>query len=155
MSRTVGISNPAINLVPGDSGAWVFDPATGQLCGHVLAWSDKFQRAYIAPMEILFEDISRSLGATSISLPSMRLGSEAKDIGQEEQQPSKTALSRSMRASTAPAEGHGIEISLDSLSISGGSDAEQSRSFVKDIPTSFKSKKGMMHLTGSLGGQVV
>ncbi|PGH36121.1 serine/threonine protein kinase [[Emmonsia] crescens] len=55
--------------VPGDSGAWVFDKSTGQVCGHVLAWSEKSRTAYIAPMEILLDDIARTLGATSVTLP--------------------------------------------------------------------------------------
>ncbi|OJD18347.1 hypothetical protein AJ78_01591 [Emergomyces pasteurianus Ep9510] len=55
--------------VPGDSGAWVFDESTGQVCGHVLAWSEKNRTAYIAPMEILLDDIARTLGATSVTLP--------------------------------------------------------------------------------------
>ncbi|PGH13389.1 hypothetical protein AJ79_03668 [Helicocarpus griseus UAMH5409] len=55
--------------VPGDSGAWVFDKSTGKVCGHVLAWSEKSRTAYIAPMEILLDDIARTLGATSVALP--------------------------------------------------------------------------------------
>ncbi|ODH38936.1 serine/threonine protein kinase [Paracoccidioides brasiliensis] len=55
--------------VPGDSGAWVFDKSTGQVCGHVLAWSEKSRTAYIAPMEVLLDDIARTLGATSVTLP--------------------------------------------------------------------------------------
>ncbi|KAK2744687.1 hypothetical protein FQN55_006606 [Onygenales sp. PD_40] len=55
--------------VPGDSGAWVFDKSTGQVCGHVLAWSEKSRTAYIAPMEILLDDIARTLGAASVTLP--------------------------------------------------------------------------------------
>ncbi|WEW57839.1 hypothetical protein PRK78_003306 [Emydomyces testavorans] len=54
--------------VPGDSGAWVFDK-TGKVCGHVLAWSEKSRTAYIAPMEILLDDIARTLGASSVALP--------------------------------------------------------------------------------------
>lgn len=55
--------------IPGDSGAWVFDQITGQVCGHVLAWSEKSRTAYIAPMEVLFEDIARTLGADLVALP--------------------------------------------------------------------------------------
>ncbi|RAL02307.1 uncharacterized protein BO80DRAFT_378628 [Aspergillus ibericus CBS 121593] len=55
--------------VPGDSGAWVFEKSSGRVCGHVLAWSDKTRTAYIAPMEILLEDIARSLNANYIGLP--------------------------------------------------------------------------------------
>ncbi|EXJ95523.1 hypothetical protein A1O1_00645 [Capronia coronata CBS 617.96] len=55
--------------IPGDSGAWVYDPLTGGLCGHVLAWGDKSKTAYIAPMEVLFEDIRGRLGARTVELP--------------------------------------------------------------------------------------
>ena len=55
--------------IPGDSGAWVYNPATGELCGHVLAWGNKSQTAYIAPMDVLFEDIKTTLGAEKVSLP--------------------------------------------------------------------------------------
>ncbi|EFQ99144.1 serine/threonine protein kinase [Nannizzia gypsea CBS 118893] len=54
--------------VPGDSGAWVFNDK-GQVCGHVLAWSEKSRSAYIAPMEILLNDIARTLCAFSVKLP--------------------------------------------------------------------------------------
>ncbi|KAM5469207.1 hypothetical protein MauCBS54593_004560 [Microsporum audouinii] len=54
--------------VPGDSGAWVFNDK-GQVCGHVLAWSEKSRSAYIAPMEILLNDIARTLCAYSVKLP--------------------------------------------------------------------------------------
>jgi len=56
-------------LVPGDSGAWVYNPTNRQLCGHVLAWGDKSKTAYIAPMEVLFEDIKETLGAETVCLP--------------------------------------------------------------------------------------
>jgi hypothetical protein len=55
--------------VPGDSGAWVFDKSTGEVCGHVLAWSEKSRTAYIAPMQVLLEDIARTLGASRVTLP--------------------------------------------------------------------------------------
>ena len=54
--------------MPGDSGAWVFDASTGRIAGHVLAWSQKAGTAYIAPMEVLFEDMERTLGAR-VTLP--------------------------------------------------------------------------------------
>jgi hypothetical protein len=55
--------------VPGDSGAWIYNSSTLQLCGHVLAWSDKRKTAYIAPMEVLFDDIKKTLDAEDVSLP--------------------------------------------------------------------------------------
>ena len=57
------------HIVPGDSGAWVFDKSTGHVCGHVLAWSEKNRMAYIAPMDILLEDIARTLHANQVALP--------------------------------------------------------------------------------------
>ena len=54
--------------VPGDSGAWVYDPETKKVCGHVLAWAEKSKTAYIAPMEVLFEDIRRTLGAETVQV---------------------------------------------------------------------------------------
>ena len=55
--------------IPGDSGAWVYDPISGGLCGHVLAWGEKSKTAYIAPMEVLFEDIKKTLDAEGVALP--------------------------------------------------------------------------------------
>ena len=54
---------------PGDSGAWIIDNATGQVCGHVLAFSSAKQIAYIAPMDVLLHDIASTLSASSVSLP--------------------------------------------------------------------------------------
>jgi hypothetical protein len=64
-------------LVPGDSGAWVFEKSTGRVCGHVLAWSEKSHTAYIAPMEVLLEDIARTLNASYVALPDSPHGSLA------------------------------------------------------------------------------
>ncbi|KAI4086457.1 MAG: hypothetical protein LQ348_002649 [Seirophora lacunosa] len=54
--------------VAGDSGAWVIDKATGGVCAHVLAWSERTGTAYVAPMEVLFEDMALTLGA-DVTLP--------------------------------------------------------------------------------------
>ena len=67
---TVGKRTSKANLgVPGDSGAWIYHPQSGQLCGHVLAYSSKMRQAYIAPMSVIFEDIRRELGAGVVGLP--------------------------------------------------------------------------------------
>lgn len=63
--------------IPGDSGAWVYNPATKELCGHILAWGNKSQTAYIAPMDVLFEDIKTTLGAEKVSLPVETLDEKA------------------------------------------------------------------------------
>ncbi|KAJ9137042.1 HET-s/LopB domain-containing protein [Pleurostoma richardsiae] len=55
--------------VPGDSGAWVVDRRQGQVCGHVLAWSERKRVAYICPMEVLLLDIAEVLRAAEIRLP--------------------------------------------------------------------------------------
>ena len=55
--------------VPGDSGAWIYESETLLLCGHVLAWGSQSKTAYIAPMEVLFEDIKEALGAETVRLP--------------------------------------------------------------------------------------
>ncbi|KAJ8609096.1 hypothetical protein MRB53_039295 [Persea americana] len=55
--------------VGGDSGAWVVDNVTGRVCGHVLAWSDALNRAYISPMDMMLDDMKRVLGASRICLP--------------------------------------------------------------------------------------
>ncbi|KAG6036044.1 hypothetical protein E4U41_005822 [Claviceps citrina] len=55
--------------IPGDSGAWVVDRRNGQLCGHVLAWSQRKRVAYICPMEVLFLDVAQTLDASEVCLP--------------------------------------------------------------------------------------
>ncbi|KAI1818854.1 hypothetical protein GGS20DRAFT_574091 [Poronia punctata] len=55
--------------IPGDSGAWVVDMLYGRLCGHILAWSERKQVAYICPMDVLLLDIAQSLEATEVRLP--------------------------------------------------------------------------------------
>ncbi|CAI6340790.1 unnamed protein product [Periconia digitata] len=55
--------------VGGDSGAWVVQNGTHQVVGHVLAWCERNKIAYICPMEVLLEDIKRTLGAKRIYLP--------------------------------------------------------------------------------------
>ena len=52
----------------GDSGAWVFDDATGAVCGHVLAYSERSGVAYIAPMDVMINDMEKVLGQ-QIQLP--------------------------------------------------------------------------------------
>jgi hypothetical protein len=47
-------------LVAGDSGAWVVDPATNQLYGHVVA-SDVFGTAYVIPIHDIFKDMKLQL----------------------------------------------------------------------------------------------
>ncbi|KAH8726495.1 hypothetical protein GQ44DRAFT_705724 [Phaeosphaeriaceae sp. PMI808] len=55
--------------VGGDSGAWIIENRTHQVVGHVLAWCQRNHIAYLCPMEVLLEDIKRTLGAKRIYLP--------------------------------------------------------------------------------------
>ncbi|RYP62723.1 hypothetical protein DL770_009544 [Monosporascus sp. CRB-9-2] len=65
-----GSSTKSLPLgIPGDSGAWVIDRRNGRLAGHVLAWSERKQVAYICPMDVLLRDIAETLEATEVRLP--------------------------------------------------------------------------------------
>lgn len=55
--------------LPGDSGAWIIERNNGQVCGHVLAWSNRKRVAYICPMDVLLLDIAETLEATEVRLP--------------------------------------------------------------------------------------
>jgi hypothetical protein len=55
--------------IPGDSGAWIVSREEGQLCGHVLAWSQRKRVAYICPMDVLLQDIAETLEAYEVKLP--------------------------------------------------------------------------------------
>ena len=55
--------------VGGDSGAWVIDNERGRVCGHVLAWCERNAITYICPMEIMLEDMKRTLHAEHVDLP--------------------------------------------------------------------------------------
>ncbi|KAI0527960.1 hypothetical protein F5B22DRAFT_13221 [Xylaria bambusicola] len=55
--------------IPGDSGAWIVDRLYGRLCGHILAWSERKQVAYICPMDVLLLDIAETLQTTDVRLP--------------------------------------------------------------------------------------
>ncbi|KAF2715473.1 hypothetical protein K504DRAFT_457635 [Pleomassaria siparia CBS 279.74] len=55
--------------VGGDSGAWVIQNGSHRVVGHVLAWCERNHIAYICPMEVLLEDIKKTLKAKRIYLP--------------------------------------------------------------------------------------
>ncbi|GAP91092.2 putative het-s domain protein [Rosellinia necatrix] len=77
--RIPGISKPiappnqagrGVSLgIPGDSGAWIVDRFYGRLCGHILAWSQRKQVAYVCPMDVLLLDIAETLQARDVRLP--------------------------------------------------------------------------------------
>ena len=62
--------HPDSFIVGGDSGAWVIEMTSGKVCGHVLAHCKEKGIAYICPMDILFDDMKRTLDAKTIVLPS-------------------------------------------------------------------------------------
>lgn len=71
--------------VPGDSGAWVYSEERRELCGHILAWSDSMNLAYIVPMEVLFDDLRERLGAKEVRLPASSQQSALNLPGQAQQ----------------------------------------------------------------------
>jgi hypothetical protein len=66
----------------GDSGAWVMDDRS-RVCGHVLARCERFHIAYICPMDVLLEDMKRTLRVKDITLP----GAQDVPSPVEQQQP--------------------------------------------------------------------
>lgn len=68
--------------IPGDSGAWIIERMNGRVCGHVLAWSQRKQVAYICPMDVLLKDIAETLDATEVRLPGPAdLGVKSEQVG--------------------------------------------------------------------------
>ena len=55
-----------MNLVDGDSGAWILDAVTGDLYGQVVAGLSGGVAAYIVPAYKIFDDIRRVLGPTDL-----------------------------------------------------------------------------------------
>jgi hypothetical protein len=47
----------------------VIDNDSGNVCGHVLAWCERWKIAYICPADVILEDMQRTLGANRICLP--------------------------------------------------------------------------------------
>ncbi|MCJ1473035.1 hypothetical protein MMC13_001684 [Lambiella insularis] len=70
----------------GDSGAWVLDNTTGHVCGHVLAYSSASSIAYIAPMEVLLDDMAATLGAT-VTLPDHTVSNQQRTPSIPSEQP--------------------------------------------------------------------
>ena len=83
--------------IPGDSGAWVYSEEKKELCGHILAWSDALGQAYIAPMEVLFEDLKERLGATEIRLPAQKAQPALAEVIPELVQQSSTSTMESTK----------------------------------------------------------
>jgi hypothetical protein len=74
-------------LTAGDSGAWVVDPVTNELYGHVVA-SDVFGIAYVVPIEDIFKAIKIQLSLQTIRLRTFT-GGETLTISKE---PTKSGL---------------------------------------------------------------
>ncbi|KAI1768923.1 hypothetical protein GGR53DRAFT_462004 [Hypoxylon sp. FL1150] len=74
--------------VPGDSGAWIVDRPHGRLCGHILAWSERKQVAYICPMEVLLLDMAETLDARDVRLPGGRtiISNPGRDADEEDEE---------------------------------------------------------------------
>ena len=62
--------------IGGDSGAWVIDAVQGKVAGHVL--DENRGVTYFCPMQVLIEDMRRSLGVRRVGLP----GGEVVDFGE-------------------------------------------------------------------------
>lgn len=92
--------------LPGDSGAWIIERTNGQVCGHVLAFSQRKKVAYICPMDVLLLDIAETLEAAEVRLPGgepvVRMVGDSKDEGYHEplveEDPDLDANLRSMAA---------------------------------------------------------
>lgn len=82
-------SSSAAMGIPGDSGAWVVDRHNGQLCGHILAWSQRKRVAYICPMDVLLLDIAQTLEASHVKLPG---GEAVVSLEDDETSPCRAAL---------------------------------------------------------------
>lgn len=75
----------AIDLIAGDCGSWVVDAETKEVFGHVVA-VDVLREAYVIPLDELFLDIKRVLGANTVRLPTRR---EVEQQRHSSQQPVK------------------------------------------------------------------
>ncbi|KAI4174613.1 MAG: hypothetical protein LQ343_002186 [Gyalolechia ehrenbergii] len=90
--------------VGGDSGAWVIDNATGGVCAHVLAWSQRNNTAYVAPMEVLFEDMAQTLRA-DVTLPKQELNLSAEHASVSTEALTKATASLAIKTQTS-SDGH-------------------------------------------------
>lgn len=52
----------------------MIENSTSRVCGIVLAWCERNHIAYIMPMEVVLEDIKRTLGARDVCLPRFKAG---------------------------------------------------------------------------------
>ncbi|KAH7092481.1 hypothetical protein FB567DRAFT_614468 [Paraphoma chrysanthemicola] len=95
--------NARIVGVGGDAGAWVIQNGTGLVCGIVFAWDQRSHIAYIEPMEVILEDIKRTLNAKHVYLPGSK---EEKELQGRE----KLSVMKAEPVSRPPIPGTGIDI---------------------------------------------
>jgi hypothetical protein len=146
-----------MTAVPGDSGAWIYNSTTLQLCGHVLAWSDKRKTAYIAPMEVLFEDIKKTLDADHVSLPTAANQAEANaGSGAVMLQPPALGETRSTQLNQQLELSREVELALREMKMSEEASVKrptqaQDRSRVKkDVPDSLQAAADLKKTSQSL-----
>jgi hypothetical protein len=141
--------------VPGDSGAWIYNASTSQLCGHVLAWSDKRKTAYIAPMEVLFDDIKKTLDAEHVSLPAIAT-KQAEGIAEKAQQRAPQPAETQSTVLNQLEVSREVELALREMKMSDEvgmkrSTKAQERSLVrKDVPDSVRAAVDLKNTSPSL-----
>ncbi|KAJ4356999.1 hypothetical protein N0V95_002871 [Ascochyta clinopodiicola] len=134
--------------VGGDSGAWVVQNNSHRVVGHVLAWCQRNHIAYICPMEVLLEDIKRTLGAKRIYLP----GSAEQMLFATKQQGQKTAGREAAIVKLESAvQGLGIVDSHDSAvdmrsAVGSRASTRRSRLDLSPLSTNGESDKENMHV---------
>ncbi|CAO2652178.1 Nn.00g004610.m01.CDS01 [Neocucurbitaria sp. VM-36] len=128
--------------VGGDSGAWIVQNGTHKVIGHVLAWCQRNHIAYLCPMEVLLEDIKRTLGAKRIYLP----GSTEQALYNSTQKDRQSIKAHSR----AHAEVEDLEMGVQSLGLGIVDSAVDMRSHLSSAPPSASSAGAWLR-----GGQQV
>jgi len=124
--------------VGGDSGAWIIQNGSHRVVGHVLAWCERNHIAYICPMEVLLEDIKRTLGANRIYLPGS--AEEAKHVMRINKVALKDKEDGRVEELEVAVEGLAIDLGVDGMGVAA-----------TVTPTARRSKMGMPML--SAGGE--
>lgn len=120
--------------VGGDSGAWIVQNGTHRVVGHVLAWCERNHIAYICPMEVLLEDIKRTLGAKRIYLPGS--AEEARHLSRMNKLALKDKEDGRVEELEVAVEGLAIDLGTDSMGMAASL-----------TPTARRSRIGMPMLT--------
>ncbi|KAL8868591.1 MAG: hypothetical protein Q9174_004890 [Haloplaca sp. 1 TL-2023] len=94
----------------GDSGAWVIDSGSGGVCACVLAWSEGRGVAFVAPMEVLLEDMEDVLGVkVGLLGQEKQTGSIDRVVGDEELVKRTSALRMVEADGLEDGKGHDLE----------------------------------------------